>query len=367
MTASDRLTLGIEEEYQIVDAEGRLRAHIDMLMAEAEPRLGELVKPEFLQSEVEVGTKICADVAEARREVTRLRATLAELLEPAGLRLASAGTNPISHWHDQKITEDDRYKILEEEMQDVARELLIFGLHVHIGIPDPDLRIEIVNEARYFLPHILALSTSSPFWLGRNTGLKSYRCMVWSRFPRTGIPIDFPSHDEWLRYVDILIKTNSIDNGKKIWWDLRPHYLYPTIEFRICDAASRIDETICIAALIQALVAKLIKLRQQNLGFRKYPPALIAENKWRAARRGVQGSLIDWGKQREVAMRDLAEEWLDFIDDVVDDLGSRQECEYIRTIVSEGTSADRQLAVYERTGDLSAVVDSVCAETVAGI
>jgi carboxylate-amine ligase len=361
------LTLGVEEEYQIVDSEGRLRAHIDTLMAVAEPRLGELVKPEFLQSEVEVGTKICADVAEARREVTRLRATLAELLDEAGLRLASAGTNPISHWHDQKITENDRYKMLEEEMQDVARELLIFGLHVHVGIPDPDLRIEIVNEARYFLPHLLALTTSSPFWLGRNTGLKSYRTMVWSRFPRTGIPIEFPSHDEWLHYVDILIKTNSIDNGKKIWWDLRPHYLYPTIEFRICDAATRIDETICIAALIQALVAKLLKLRSQNLGFRKYPPALIAENKWRAARHGVDGKLIDWGKQMEVSLRDLTEEWLEFVDDVVDELGSRQECEYIRTIAAEGSSADRQLAVFERTNDLSAVVDSVCAETAEGL
>src|SRR2546421_252009 len=227
----DQLTLGVEEEYQIVDAEGRLRAHIDMLMAEAEPRLGELVKPEFLQSEVDV------------------------------------------------------------------------------GIPDPDLRIEIVNEARYFLPHMLALSTSSPFWLGRNTGLKSYRTMVWSRFPRTGIPVEFPSHGEWENYLQLLIKTNSIDNGKKIWWDLRPHYLYPTIEFRICDAATRVDETISIAALIQATVAKLLTLRRQNLGFRKYPPALIAENKWRAARHRGARKLIDWGQQAEIPMRDLVEEW----------------------------------------------------------
>ena len=183
MTEGGWLTLGVEEEYQIVDAEGRLRAHIDTLMEAATPRLGELVKPEFMQSEVEVGTEICADVAEARHEVVRLRSTLAELLSEAGLRLASAGTNPISHWHDQKITEGERYKLLEEEMQDVARELLIFGLHVHVGIPDPDLRVEIVNEARYFLPHLLALSTSSPFWLGRNTGLKSYRTTVWSMSP----------------------------------------------------------------------------------------------------------------------------------------------------------------------------------------
>ena len=191
--------------------------------------------------------------------------------------------------------------------------------------------------------------------------------MVWSRFPRTGIPIEFPSHDEWENYVELLIKTNSIDNGKKIWWDLRPHYLYPTIEFRICDAATRVDETMCIVALVQATVAKLLKLRRQNLGFRKYPPALIAENKWRAARHGVAGQLIDWGKQSEVPMRDLAEEWLEFVDDVVDELGSREDCWYLRTIVEQGTSADRQLAVYERTGDLSTVVDAVCEETVAGL
>jgi glutamate---cysteine ligase / carboxylate-amine ligase len=367
VTEGGWLTLGVEEEYQIVDAEGRLRAHIDTLMEAATPKLGELVKPEFIQSEVEVGTEICADVAEARSEVVRLRRTLAELLDDAGLRLASAGTNPISHWHDQKITEGERYKLLEEEMQDIARELLIFGLHVHVGIPEPDLRVEIVNEARYFLPHLLALSTSSPFWLGRNTGLKSYRTTVWSRFPRTGIPVEFPSWDEWENYVELLIKTNSIDNGKKIWWDLRAHYLYPTIEFRICDAATRVDETMCIVAMIQAVVAKLLKLRRQNLGFRKYPPALIAENKWRAARHGVRGQLIDWGKHAEVPMRELAEEWLEFVDDVVDELGSREDCEYVRTIVNSGTSADRQLAVYEETGDLSDVVDRVCEETVAGL
>ena len=252
-------------------------------------------------------------------------------------------------------------------MQDIARELLIFGLHVHVGVPDPDLRIELVNEARYFLPHLLALSTSSPFWLGRNTGLKSYRTTVWSRFPRTGIPLEFPSHDEWENYVELLIKTNSIDNGKKIWWDLRAHYLYPTIEFRICDAATRVEETMCIVALIQATVAKLLRLRRQNLGFRKYPPALVAENKWRAARHGVAGNLIDWGKQSEVAMRDLAEEWIEFVDDVVDELGSRAEVEYVRTMVNEGSSADRQLATFEKTGDLSAVVDGVCAETVEGL
>jgi carboxylate-amine ligase len=249
-------------------------------------------------------------------------------------------------------------------MQSVIRELLIFGLHVHVGIPDDDLRVEIMNEARYFLPHILALSTSSPFWLGQNTGLKSYRSVVWSRFPRTGIPPEFSSFDEFENYCQLLLKTNSIEDGKKIWWDLRPHHLYPTLEFRVCDAATRVDETICIAALIQAVCAKLIRLRRGNLGFRKYMPQLIAENKWRAMRHGVDGKLIDFGKQAEVPMRDLALELLEFVDDVVDELGSRSDVEYVHTILAEGTSADRQLRVFRDTGDLRAVVDLVAAETV---
>ena len=358
------LTIGIEEEFQIVDAEGELRAHIDELLEAATPLMGETVKAEFLQSAVEIGTKICADTAEARDEVYRSRGTLADLLSSHDLRIASAGTHPFSHWQDQRITAGERYQELEDEMQSVIRELLIFGLHVHVGIPDDDLRVEIMNEARYFLPHFMALSTSSPFWLGKNTGLKSYRGVVWSRFPRTSIPPEFSSFDEFENYCQLLLKTNSIEDGKKIWWDLRPHHLYPTLEFRICDAATRVDETICIAALIQAVVAKLIRLRRGNLGFRKYMPQLIAENKWRAMRHGVDGKLIDFGKQAEVPMRDLALELLEFVDDMVDDLGSRSDVEYVHTILAEGTSADRQLRVFRDTGDLRAVVDHVASETV---
>jgi carboxylate-amine ligase len=358
------LTIGIEEEFQIVDANGELRAHIDELLEAATPLMGEVVKAEFVQSSVEIGTKICADTAEARNEVYRARGTLADLLAKADLRLASAGTHPFSHWQDQRITDGERYKMLEDEMQSVIRELLIFGLHVHVGIPDDDLRVEIMNEARYFLPHLLALSTSSPFWLGQNTGLKSYRGVVWSRFPRTGIPPEFSSFDEFENYCQLLLKTNSIDDGKKIWWDLRPHHLYPTLEFRVCDAATRVDETICIAALVQAICAKLLRLRRSNMGFRKYMPGLIAENKWRAMRHGVDGKLIDFGKQAEVPMRDLTLELLEFVDDVVDDLGSRADVEYIHTINAEGTSADRQLRVFRETGDLRAVVDHVASETV---
>ena len=359
------LTLGVEEEFQIVDAAGELRAHIDTLLEAARPLMGETVKAEFLQSAVEIGTKICADTAEARQEVYRMRGTLASLLAQNDLRLASAGTHPFSHWRDQRITEGERYKMLEEEMQAVIRELLIFGLHVHVGIPDDDLRIEIMNEARYFLPHLLALSTSSPFWLGQDSGLKSYRSVVWSRFPRTGIPPEFGSYDEFENYFELLLKTNSIEDGKKIWWDLRPHHLYPTLEFRICDAATKVDETMCIVAIVQAVCAKLLKLRRNNMGFRKYSPSLIAENKWRAMRHGVDGRLIDFGKQVEVPMRDLSLELLEFVDDVVDELGSREDVEYAQTIVAEGTSADRQLRAFREAGDLKAVVDHVASETVA--
>jgi carboxylate-amine ligase len=361
------LTIGIEEEFQIVRADGELEAHIDTLLASARPILGEDVKAEMLQSVVEVGTQICGGVAEAREEVLRLRGTLGALLEPQGLRILSAGTHPFSHWRDQRITELDRYKMIEDEMQDVVRELLIFGMHVHVGIDDPQLRIEVVNEARYFLPHLLALSCSSPFWLRRRTGLKSYRSVIWSRFPRTGIPPEFSSHTEFASYVELLVRTGSIDNGKKIWWDLRPHWQYPTIEFRICDACTKVDEVLCIAALIQAICAKLLRLRSANLGFRKYPPSLISENKWRAMRYGIDGNLIDFGKSSEVPMRDLAVELLEFVDDVVDDLDSRKEVEYVETILREGTSADRQLRVHERTGSLEAVVDHLAAETMQGV
>jgi glutamate---cysteine ligase / carboxylate-amine ligase len=361
------LTIGIEEEFQIVRADGELQAHIDTLLASAKPVLGEDVKAEMLQSVVEVGTKICSGVAEAREEVLRLRGTLTTLLEPEGMRIASAGTHPFSHWQDQRITELDRYKMIEDEMQDVVRELLIFGMHVHVGIDDPQSRIEVVNEARYFLPHLLALSTSSPFWLRRATGLKSYRSVVWSRFPRTGIPPEFGSHEEFSNYVDLLVRTRCIDNGKKIWWDLRPHWQYPTIEFRVCDACTKVDEVLCIAALIQAICAKLLKLRSQNLGFRKYLPTLISENKWRAMRYGIDGKLIDFGKLAEVPMRDLALELLEFVDDVVDELESRKEVEYVHTLLREGTSADRQLRVYEQTGSLQAVIDHLAAETAQGV
>lgn len=364
------LTLGIEEEFQIVDARGDLRAHIDAVTAAAErqPDLEpDAIKPEMLQSVVEVGTRVCRNIEEARAEVVRLRGTLVEILGESDLRLASAGTHPFSDWKDQVVTQKQRYLDLEQEMQDVVRELLIFGLHVHVGIPDPNIRIDIFNEARYFLPHLLSLSTSSPFWLGRDTGLKSYRSILWSRFPRTGIPPQFETWEDFSGYVNLLVKTNSIPDGSKIWWDLRPHHIFPTIEFRICDAATRIEETLCIAAIIQAFVAKLLHLRRQNLGFRKYAPRLIRENKWRAMRHGIDGNLIDFGKEEEVPERNLVHEILEFVDDVVDELGCRREVAYAQTILDEGTSAERQLAVFAETESLQAVVDQLVEETTEGL
>ena len=364
MSRDGFLTVGVEEEYQIIDASGELHSHIDTLLAAAAPRLGDKVKREMMQSVVEVGTTICENVEEAREQLAEMRQTLAELLKPEGMRIACAGTHPFSRWNEQQITDNERYKMLEEELQDVVRSLVIFGLHVHVAIPNPELRIEVLNEARYFLPHLLALSTSSPFWMGRNTGLKSYRSVIWSNFPRTGIPPDITSYDEYQNYVELLVKTGSIDNGKKIWWDLRAHPSFPTLEFRVCDMPTRLEETICLAALMQAICAKLLKLRAGNLGFRKYMPALIAENKWRAIRYGIDGNLIDFGKQAEVPMRDLAIELVEFVDDVVDELGSRQAVEYVHTILAEGTSADRQLKVLQNGGDTRAVVELLAAETV---
>jgi len=367
ITDVPHLTIGIEEEFQIVDAQGQLKSHIETLLTAAGGRYGDQIKREMMQSVVEAGTKICADISEAREEIATLRGTLAALLRPAGLRIASAGTHPFSHWQDQEVTEHERYKILEEELQDVIRELLIFGLHVHVGIPDRELRIEVMNEARYFLPHLLAISTSSPFWLTRLTGLKSYRQIIWQRFPRTGIPPEFSSYDEYENFVELLVKTKCIDDGRKIWWDLRPHATFPTIEFRVCDAATRVEETLCIAALVQAICAKLLVLRARNQGFRRYAPSLIQENKWRAVRGGMDANLIDFGKQIEVPMRDLAVELLDFVDDVVDALGSRREVEYLQTIIREGTSADRQLRAFANSGHLHHVVDHIAEETIAGV
>ncbi len=363
-----QLTIGIEEEFQIIDPETReLKSHMQEIVEGGKVLLKEQVKAEMHQSVVEVGTKVCHNIKDARHEVTHLRKIIAQLAAHQGLKIGSAGTHPFSRWQDQLITDHPRYHEIVKEMQDAARSNLIFGLHVHIGIGDREQGIRLMNSARYFLPHIFALSTNSPFWLGRNTGFKSYRVKVFDKFPRTGIPDYFSSAAEFDAYVALLVKTNCIDNAKKIWYDIRLHPVFNTIEWRICDVPMRIDETIALAALMQAVVAKLLKLQSNNLDFRQYGRALINENKWRAARYGIHGKLIDFGKETEVNTPDLIHELLEFVDDVVDELGSRQELKYIYKILEQGTGADRQLEVYQRTGDLRKVVDYIIEETNRGI
>jgi carboxylate-amine ligase len=361
-------TLGIEEEFQTIDPVTRnLRSHMSKLVEDGKITLKERVKAEMHQAVVEVGTNICHNIQEAREEVTYLRKMILDLAQKQDLQVAAAGTHPFADWVEQLITPDPRYDEIIDEMRDVARGNLIFGLHVHVGIESRNEGIQIMNAVRYFLPHIYALSTNSPFWCGRNTGFKSYRSKVFDKFPRTGIPDFFSSASEYDEYVNLLIKTKCIDNGKKIWWDIRVHPFFNTIEFRMCDVPMRTDETICLAAIMQALVAKIHKLHRMNLSFRPYHRMLINENKWRAARYGIQGKLIDFGKQEEVEYKILVVELLEFIDDVVDELGSRKEIDYIHQIMEMGTGADRQLAVFEQTGSMNAVVDYIVEETKVGL
>ncbi len=362
-------TLGIEEEYMTIDPVTReLRSHIEAEMIEqGKLLLRERVKPEMHQCVVEVGTQICRNVAEAREEVTNIRRQMVQLAKANGLRLAAAATHPFSDWRKQGIYPDERYMTIIEDMQLVARANLIFGLHVHVGIEDKETTIHIMNAARYFLPHILALSTNSPFWLGDETGLRSYRCKVFDKFPRTNIPDYFTSYSEYENFVNLLVKTGCIDNAKKIWWDIRPHPSFNTLEFRICDLPLRVDETIALAALIQATVVMLWKLYSNNQGFRLYRRALIMENKWRAVRYGINGKLIDFGKRTEVPFRQLMEEYFQLIDPVLDELGSREEVNYLRNVLETGTGADRQLKVFHETRDLKAVVDYIIQETEAGL
>jgi carboxylate-amine ligase len=363
------LTIGIEEEYQIIDPETReLRSYITQILEESKLILREQVKAELHQSMVEVGTEVCKTPAEARAELVRLRSAIMGLAARAGLKIAAAGTHPFSSWTEQEITPFERYLGVKQDMQDLAQQLLIFGTHVHIGIEDREFLIDAMNVARYFMPHVLCLSSSSPFWIGRNTGLKSYRSIIFRHFPRSGIPPAFQSWAELAYLVDSLVRTNSIPDGTKLWWDVRPNWKYPTLEFRVCDVCTRVDEAVCVAALFQAVIAKIWKLRRDNLTFRLYPAALIEENKWRAVRYGLDGKLLDLGKQCELPARDLVRELIEwFVADVIDDLGSRKEIEYAYRVLAEGSSADRQVATFERAGDLKAVVDQLIRETAEGV
>jgi len=367
MAPQPSFTLGIEEEFQVIDPQTReLKSHIQELFAEGEKRLKEEIKREMHDPVIEVGTPICRNVSEARREVTRLRGEIIRLAKESNLRIAAAGTHPITHWANVLMTPAARYDQIVYDLQMVARANLVFGLHVHVAVEDQETRIQIMNAARYFLPHIFALSVNSQFWCAHNTGWKSYRAKVFERFPRTGLPDHYRSASEFDDYVKILVSTKTIDNAKKIWWDVRPHPFFPTLEYRICDVPMRIDETICFAALFQAVTVKLWRIHRSNMSWRFYPTALLNENKQRAARWGIGGKLIDFGKREEVPFGELLDELLAFVDDVVDELGSRNEVYYAREIMRQKPGADRQLDAYEQRHDLRDVVDYIISETEQG-
>jgi carboxylate-amine ligase len=362
------LTIGIEEEYQIINPQTRqLTSYITQFLDGENQILRERqIKPELHQSMVELGSNVCHTIQDARTELVKMRTMINDMATSNGLAIVASGTHPLSLWQEQQVTPLERYLGVLEDMQDLARQLLIFGMHVHIGIEDPDFKVDVMNVTRYMLPHLLALSTSSPFWEGRNTGLKSYRSVIFRRFPRTGIPNTFSSAADYDNYINVLVRTNSIPDGSKIWWDARPHHKFPTLEYRVCDLCTTVDEALCIAAILQALVLKVWKMRKNNTTFRVYPPGLIDENKWRAVRYGIEGTLIDFGKQESFPARQLVHELVEFVDDCLDELGSRKEAEYAYTILQKGTSADRQLAVYRATGSVEAVVDHLREETLIG-
>src|SRR5947199_4143850 len=361
-------TLGIEEEFAIIDPETReLRSHIQEILEGGKVTLKEQIKPEMHQSVVELGTEICQSIVDARAHVIELRSRLAELAGRSGLQIASVGTHPFSHWRDQLITQGERYQEIVKDMQQLARANLIFGLHVHVGIPNRESAIHVMNQARYFLPHIYAFSFNSLFWVGQDTVFKGYRLKVFERFPRTGIPDAIESLSEYEDYCKLLVKTGCIDNPKKIWWDIRLHPVFDTLEVRVCDAQSRVDHTLAIAALLQAIVSTFFKLLRQNTTFRVYRRRLLDENRWRATRYGLDGKLIDFGRETDVDTSSLLNELLEFVSTEVEELGSKREMAHIERIMREGTGADRQLEVFHRTNDMKAVVDQIVAETYEGL
>lgn len=381
------LTIGIEEEYQIIDPQTRgLTSYAEQTINYGRFVLGDQVKQEFMQSQVEVGSNICRNIKEARQELIRLRRTVSDAAEQNGCVIVAASTHPFSRWEEQQISEGERYQALVNEMQDLGRSLLIFGMHVHLGfgtsIEALELLIDIQNQMRYFLPHILALSTSSPFWQGRNTGLKSYRSIVFEELPRTGVTPTFSSYSEYERFVDMLGEVGSIGKDKsktkgdatKIWWDARPQPGFGTLEIRVSDICTTVDEAICIAALLQATAAFLLQLRRENMSWRVYRSRQIEENKWRAVRYGVDGKMVDFGKVEEVPLRFLIQELVELVEDVARELGTWEEINYVHTILEQGTSADRQLATYRKAmlngateqEALFAVVDQLIEETHQG-
>lgn len=364
------LTIGIEEEYQIIDPATReLRSFITQFIEGDHVVMVERnLMPELHQSMVELGTPICHNLEQAHEELAKQRRFIVNLAAQKDLAVVAAATHPFSRWQDQAVTPLPRYRGVLEEMQLLAQRLLIFGMHVHIGIEDRAFVIDTMNVVRYMLPHILALSSSSPFWLGRKTGLKSYRSAVFEDFPRSGTPEICRTAADWDNLVGTLVRTGCIPDGSKIWWDCRPHHKYPTLEFRICDIVTKVDEAIAIAGIFQAIVLWLWKLRRKNITFRVYRKELIDENRWRAARYGLDGKMIDFGKSEELPTRALVRELLDLVGEEIEELGIRKQIKVIEDVLMHGTSADRQLRVYDANdGDIKSVVDHLIAETKMGL
>lgn len=370
-------TIGIEEEYLLVDPETRdlLRDPGQGVLDDCRKVLGQQVSPEFLRAQIEVGTTVCPDIPTARADLMRLRGALCEVADRHGIGLIAASTHPFADWAEQQVTEAERYLMLARDLQVVVRRLVICGMHVHVGIEDPELRLDLMNQVTYFLPHLLAMSTSSPFWHGMETGLKSYRMSVFYSLPRTGLPPQFSSWAEYERHVAVLVDAGLIEDATKLWWDVRPSARYPTIEMRVSDVCTRIDDAATVAALFQSLLAMLFRRRLENQRWRTYADMLVAENTWRAQRYGVEGSLMDFGRGELVPYRDLVEEILGLVREDSIELGCLETAERARQIVAEGTSADRQLATYrsavaagEPTNEaLQDVVDELIKDTRTGL
>ena len=377
MRFNPSFSVGIEEEYLLVDPEsGDLSENPpEEIFVECERRLPNLVKPEFLKSQIESNTPVCKTVPEARARLAELRATVSEIAEAHGCAIIAASTHPFSEWQNQHHTDRERYNVLANDLQAVVRRLLICGMHVHVGLDDDDLRIDLMNQISYFLPHILALSTSSPFWQGEVTGLKSYRLSVFDELPRTGIPNTFDSYAEYERHVQSLVGAGLIEDASKLWWDVRPSHNFPTLEMRIADVCTTIDDAAAIAALFSCLLRMLYRLKLKNQRWRNYASMLIAENRWRAQRYGIDEGLVDFGVGQIVPVNELIEELINLISEDAHELDCEKELQHLKVILSRGTSAHRQLAIFEKAmadgaekqAALRSVVDFLIIETMTGV
>ncbi len=376
MTTSEPFTVGIEEEYLIVDmATMNLVAQMPPdLMRECTEELGSQVAKEFLQCQIEVGTKVCHSMQEVREDLARLRATVSRIARNHDCLLMAASTHPFSYGLTQ-LTDDERYLHLAEELRHVVERLYISGMHVHVGISNDELRIDLMNQASYFIPHLLSLTTSSPFWRGENTGLKSYRVSVFDQLPRTRLPPVFNSYADYMKHVDVLVHCGVIEDATKIWWDLRPSWRYPTLELRICDMCTNIDDTIAVAAVYRCWLSMLNRLKMKNQRWRAYSDFLIKENRWRAQRYGIDTGLIDFGRREIVSLKELVEELIELTEVDAKALGCVDEVAHIRTILERGTSAHRQIDVYNASLEsgrpealaLLDVVKFIVQETLVGI